>query len=141
VVAVVGGLGTAARKLTTGPSARRSGDRLRVQTPPRPAQPRDLLQSSAREGPTDPRPDLILLIKALTTIESVASTLDPEFGMVEFARPHGRARHGASWRVRHPLPRAHPSAVRRACRASPPTPLTPAPPQQDRREHRAPRPG
>ncbi len=32
--------------------------------------------------------DLILLIKALTTIESVASTLDPDFDMVEFARPH-----------------------------------------------------
>ncbi len=32
--------------------------------------------------------DLVLLIKALTTIESVARGLDPAFEMVEFVRPH-----------------------------------------------------
>ncbi|MBX3355996.1 MAG: AarF/ABC1/UbiB kinase family protein [Phycisphaeraceae bacterium] len=32
--------------------------------------------------------DLVLLIKALTTIESVGAELDPEFQMVEFARPY-----------------------------------------------------
>jgi len=32
--------------------------------------------------------DLVLLIKAITTIESVGAELDPEFQMVEFARPY-----------------------------------------------------
>jgi len=32
--------------------------------------------------------DLVLLIKALTTIESVGAELDPDFQMVEFARPY-----------------------------------------------------
>jgi len=32
--------------------------------------------------------DLVLLIKALTTIESVGEMLDPDFQMVEFARPY-----------------------------------------------------
>ena len=32
--------------------------------------------------------DLVLLIKALTTIESVGTSLDPDFQMVEFARPY-----------------------------------------------------
>ncbi|MGD9789443.1 MAG: ABC1 kinase family protein [Phycisphaerales bacterium] len=32
--------------------------------------------------------DLVLLIKALTTIQSVARDLDPEFDLVEFASPH-----------------------------------------------------
>lgn len=32
--------------------------------------------------------DLVLLIKALTTIESVGAELDPDFNMAEFARPY-----------------------------------------------------
>ncbi len=32
--------------------------------------------------------DLVLLIKAVTTIEAVGTRLDPEFQIVEFARPH-----------------------------------------------------
>jgi ubiquinone biosynthesis protein len=32
--------------------------------------------------------DLVFLIKALTTIESVGASLDPDFQMVEFARPY-----------------------------------------------------
>lgn len=44
--------------------------------------------------------DLLLLIKALTTIESVGAELDPDFQMVEFARPYieklVRRRYGVS---------------------------------------------
>jgi ubiquinone biosynthesis protein len=45
--------------------------------------------------------EIVLMIKALTTIEGVAEELDPEFDLVQFARPHVErlVKQQYSWRV------------------------------------------
>ena len=45
--------------------------------------------------------EIVLMIKALTTIEGVAEDLDPEFDLVQFARPHVErlVKQQYSWRV------------------------------------------